>query len=728
MSITLLYQDTMQAIPATSAHYTEPVACVADLNGPVFVPWLDRNSFLALGAERLPAAFPFCGVGMLALACQRTGCVPTSAADRDNSQRVAFQENFGVKAQRSVASMLRNMTRKSTAMVACGFPCTPWAASGAARGMSDPTNMTSSVNDFLAVIATMKKLSIPCFFGENVPNLAWHNGGKDLDAILTSLRSADYVVIHGFTNPRHWGAPEDRTRLFILGLRKDIADAVHFSDFSVLSRPLKPVTTFKSIDDILQPDTPNAARGGAKYIYTHDANDPSITWVRDRDSIPAHDRASPAKAITLGYVKGGTRTGHRIVSSHGAVPTITAAPWAEGPGRNQCLVFIHSRNLIRTLCPFTELSRVRNLGKRFKLSNDPQRAVQQIGLGLHPFPVSDNVALLAACYHNFLVLTGRTHRASPKVPRPITFRLVNKFSVITPQLVGDFNKWCFTYAAATVRFRIGVDKSFKCPSFEADMRTHTRPECWHICWDLRSDIPVPLARLVSTPLTHAVDLSSQRQWMTDFDDKDLIMSSKLLGFGSASTSGLSTLCHPNHKGFLKDEEVALSEIEKEIDGGKVVRHSQIPFWPMRINPMFLSFAKPGRPRLISDYAFPRDGTEINASVRLDTLSQLKFIKHSHVFDAIALACAKAVCVQRFAPTAAVSLSVTDLIGAFRTGNCDILDSWLHCFAFVLQNAADIMSCVPRLDPFHVTERLRVTPAADTSPSIHRRCSAYPTST
>ena len=172
MSITLLYQDTMQAIPATSAHYTEPVACVADLNGPVFVPWLDRNSFLALGAERLPAAFPFCGVGMLALACQRTGCFPTSAADRDNSQRVAFQENFGVKAQRSVASMLRNMTRKSTAMVACGFPCTPWAASGAARGMSDPTNMTSSVNDFLAVIATMKKLSIPCFFGENVPNLA----------------------------------------------------------------------------------------------------------------------------------------------------------------------------------------------------------------------------------------------------------------------------------------------------------------------------------------------------------------------------------------------------------------------------------------------------------------------------------------------------------------------------------------------------------------------------
>jgi DNA-cytosine methyltransferase len=69
---------------------------------------------------------------------------------------------------------------------------------------------------------------------ENVPALA--SRGKEIFDSLIQMLSAGYIVASRVLSANDYGVPQKRRRLFVLGIRKDVAEAVGISDETIVSR------------------------------------------------------------------------------------------------------------------------------------------------------------------------------------------------------------------------------------------------------------------------------------------------------------------------------------------------------------------------------------------------------------------------------------------------------------------------------------------------------------
>lgn len=98
----------------------------------------------------------------------------------------------------------------------CGFPCQPFSTAGKRLGENDPRG-----NIFLHCIKTIKQTDPSIFILENVKGItSIHEGTyfKKIMHILSTL--TQYEINHFILNTRDYGIPQNRERLFIIGLKK----------------------------------------------------------------------------------------------------------------------------------------------------------------------------------------------------------------------------------------------------------------------------------------------------------------------------------------------------------------------------------------------------------------------------------------------------------------------------------------------------------------------------
>lgn len=93
-----------------------------------------------------------------------------------------------------------------------GFPCQPFSVAGERRGFSD-TRGTLFFD--LCRIAAAKRPRLLLF--ENVRGLLSHDGGRTFGTILSSLDELGYDVQWQVCNSKHFGVPQGRERVFIVG-------------------------------------------------------------------------------------------------------------------------------------------------------------------------------------------------------------------------------------------------------------------------------------------------------------------------------------------------------------------------------------------------------------------------------------------------------------------------------------------------------------------------------
>src|SRR5699024_2756253 len=74
----------------------------------------------------------------------------------------------------------------------------------------------------VARIATEKKPRVILL--ENVKGLVGHDKGKTLDTIVKTLNDIDYVVDFEVLNSKYFGVPQNRERIFIVGIREDLVE------------------------------------------------------------------------------------------------------------------------------------------------------------------------------------------------------------------------------------------------------------------------------------------------------------------------------------------------------------------------------------------------------------------------------------------------------------------------------------------------------------------------
>ena len=100
-----------------------------------------------------------------------------------------------------------------------GPPCQPWSRNSAnAQGENDPRG--GLFQESITFITTAQPRA---FVLENVCGLISWNGGRHLSRILEALRNGGYKVRWARLNPLEMGLPQNRPRLYVWGVRNDIA-------------------------------------------------------------------------------------------------------------------------------------------------------------------------------------------------------------------------------------------------------------------------------------------------------------------------------------------------------------------------------------------------------------------------------------------------------------------------------------------------------------------------
>ena len=97
-------------------------------------------------------------------------------------------------------------------LLVAGFPCQPFSTAGKRLGFSDTRGT------LFHEIARVVKAKRPAFFVlENVPGLLSHDEGKTYNVILETLSELGYSFEWMVHNSAHFGVPQQRKRVYIVG-------------------------------------------------------------------------------------------------------------------------------------------------------------------------------------------------------------------------------------------------------------------------------------------------------------------------------------------------------------------------------------------------------------------------------------------------------------------------------------------------------------------------------
>jgi DNA (cytosine-5)-methyltransferase 1 len=173
-----------------------------------------------------PALDAFCGAGGLSLGLARSGFGIRAAFDDDEAAVATYRRNLGAHVFRADVRDVgperlppADDAWRRWGLVAGGPPCQGFSVQRRGGG-DDPRNSLPS--ELLKVILRLR----PAFFlFENVPGIRRRHGGAVLAAFLEDARAAGYVCHERVLNAVHYGVPQVRKRLFVVGEHSPGGDA-----------------------------------------------------------------------------------------------------------------------------------------------------------------------------------------------------------------------------------------------------------------------------------------------------------------------------------------------------------------------------------------------------------------------------------------------------------------------------------------------------------------------
>lgn len=187
----------------------------------------------------------FAGLGGFHLALKGLNIDHTCvfASESNRTLRSLYKKNFGIEAHGDITKV--NLADIPEHDVLCaGFPCQPFSKSGKQHGIEDPQDG----NLYSYILKVLEHRKPRYFILENVPNLERHSKGETWKKIRGLLSAKGYDVREKKLSPHHFGIPQIRERLFIIGSR----DGLDWFEWPYETN------TETSIRDVLESDPPDA--------------------------------------------------------------------------------------------------------------------------------------------------------------------------------------------------------------------------------------------------------------------------------------------------------------------------------------------------------------------------------------------------------------------------------------------------------------------------------------
>ena len=158
----------------------------------------------------------FAGIGGIRQAFQKHGGYTVYSSEWDKFAQTTYRINYGEIPDGDI-TLVDEKDIPDHDILLAGFPCQPFSQAGLHKGFEDTRGTL-----FFDVARILNAKRPKAFMLENVKQLRGHDKGNTLKVILSVLNELNYYVPEPqILNAYHFGVPQNRERIIIVGFNKD---------------------------------------------------------------------------------------------------------------------------------------------------------------------------------------------------------------------------------------------------------------------------------------------------------------------------------------------------------------------------------------------------------------------------------------------------------------------------------------------------------------------------
>jgi len=309
-----------------------------------------QNSMKAINNPNYEPDTLKCGTGFSAIGASEQGSKNLNInhsnefmIEIDKYAQKTYLANFTVKSVHSDITKVDPKELPDIDLFVFGSPCQSFSIQGMRRGMND-TRGTLIYNG----LSILKEKSPKYFIYENVKGMINHDNGKTFAVIKAAFEELDYNISYQVLNAKNYGAAQNRERLFIVGIRKDIKQKFTFP---------KPQPVSNCVNNYI-----TKGSDFSNYLFDEEV----VPHVSKKQTDIQHKFDIPR----LSYA-----SDKRVISTNGIAPCFLA-------GNTKCKFYDEVNGLFRYLTE-DELKHIQGFPEDFKFPVSKSQTRKQIGNSIY---------------------------------------------------------------------------------------------------------------------------------------------------------------------------------------------------------------------------------------------------------------------------------------------------------------------------------------------------------
>ena len=246
----------------------------------------------------------FAGVGGFDLALERNGVQVVASVEIDKNAKKVLAKQFPNSTiledvKEVTGEQLFKLGFESDGIIVGGFPCQDLSVAGKRAGLDGARSGL-----FFEIVRILEETKAKFFILENVPGLLSSNNGADMGTVLGTLDDIGYSIAWRVLDAQHFGVPQRRRRIFIVGcLGDDWRTPAEILD--LIEGRAGYSSESKSKGKTITPSTPNSVGTNSAgvgnfelYDFPKESVSPTLNARRTRDTMTWWNGSNIADTLT----------------------------------------------------------------------------------------------------------------------------------------------------------------------------------------------------------------------------------------------------------------------------------------------------------------------------------------------------------------------------------------------------------------------------------------------
>lgn len=156
----------------------------------------------------------FAGTGGIRIPFSELGGTTVFTSESDKFAQQTYKANFNEMPFGNITQIKEELIPKHKLLLA-GFPCQPFSHAGLRKGFDDTRGSL-----FFDIARIVKMHQPEIVFLENVKGFKSHDEGRTFETVKNTLNDLGYNISCEILNAKDFGVPQNRSRIYIIGLKR----------------------------------------------------------------------------------------------------------------------------------------------------------------------------------------------------------------------------------------------------------------------------------------------------------------------------------------------------------------------------------------------------------------------------------------------------------------------------------------------------------------------------